>query len=74
MLQLEEVSAKVRTGPPKDDAKDMSLPIWAGVLNIRQCTPASAVADPQLAHGIDLPDYVTNYRRPSKQESGSLEM
>ena len=31
-LPLEEVSAKVRVGPPKDDEVDYTLPIWAGVL------------------------------------------
>jgi len=31
-LPLDEVSAKVRTGPPKDDEPDYALPIWAGVL------------------------------------------
>ncbi len=31
-LPLSEMSAKMRVGPPKDDADDMSLPVWAGVL------------------------------------------
>ena len=31
-LPLEEVSAKVRTGPPVDDAEDLALPVWAGVV------------------------------------------
>ena len=31
-VPLEEASAKVRTGPPKDDDDDIALPIWAGVL------------------------------------------
>ena len=33
-LPLEEVSAKVRTGPPIDDEEDYSLPIWAGVVPV----------------------------------------
>ena len=33
-LDLKEVSAKVRTGPPMDDEEDYSLPIWAGVVPI----------------------------------------
>ena len=32
-MPLEEVSAKVRTGP-RDDEEDYALPIWAGVLPI----------------------------------------
>jgi nitroimidazol reductase NimA-like FMN-containing flavoprotein (pyridoxamine 5'-phosphate oxidase superfamily) len=31
-LPLSEASAKVRTGPPKDEEEDYALPIWAGVL------------------------------------------
>ena len=34
-LDLEEVSAKVRTGPPIDDEEDYALPIWAGVVPLR---------------------------------------
>lgn len=34
-LPLEEVSAKVRTGPPVDDEEDYSMSIWAGVVPIR---------------------------------------
>jgi nitroimidazol reductase NimA-like FMN-containing flavoprotein (pyridoxamine 5'-phosphate oxidase superfamily) len=34
-LALEEVSAKVRAGPPADDDEDYALPIWAGVVPVR---------------------------------------
>ena len=34
-LPLEEVSAKVRVGPPADDDEDYALPVWAGVVPIR---------------------------------------
>lgn len=33
-LPLEEVSAKVRTGPPLDEEEDYGLPVWAGVVPI----------------------------------------
>jgi len=35
-LPLEEASAKVRTGPPLDDEEDLSLPVWAGVVPLRE--------------------------------------
>ena len=35
-LPLEEASAKVRTGPPVDDEEDLTLPVWAGVVPLRQ--------------------------------------
>lgn len=31
-LELNEASAKVRTGPPVDDEEDYTFPVWAGVL------------------------------------------
>ncbi len=33
-LPLIEVSAKARTGPPSDDAEDLALPHWAGVVPV----------------------------------------
>jgi hypothetical protein len=56
-LPLVEVSAKTRSGPPKDFEADVGLPIWAGVipLSLRSSLPA---ADPGLAPGIPLPPYL----------------
>jgi nitroimidazol reductase NimA-like FMN-containing flavoprotein (pyridoxamine 5'-phosphate oxidase superfamily) len=34
-LRIDEASAKVRTGGPKDDDEDMDLPVWAGVVPVR---------------------------------------
>lgn len=61
-IPLEEVSAKVRTGDPKDDDEDMAIPVWAGQLPLR-LTPGSPVNDSLLAPGIEVPDYVRNYKR-----------
>jgi len=61
-LPLREVSAKVRTGPPIDDADDLALDVWAGVLPLRTVV-GPPVADPLLAAGITLPDSVRCYRR-----------
>lgn len=33
-LPISEASAKVRTGPPKDDDDDCAWPVWAGVLPV----------------------------------------
>lgn len=56
-MDLDQVSAKIRTGPPVDDEEDYELPVWAGVL------PASSVRgmpepDDRLAPGTALPDYL----------------
>lgn len=50
-LPLEEVSAKVRTGPPVDDEEDYALPVWAGVVPIRAQLGAP-VADERLVLGV----------------------
>ncbi len=59
-LDLEEVSAKVRTGGPIDDEEDMSLSIWAGLIPLRQVAgeplPEAGMGEP--------PEYVRNYKRP----------
>ncbi|MEU6981447.1 MULTISPECIES: pyridoxamine 5'-phosphate oxidase family protein [unclassified Streptomyces] len=57
-LDLDEVSAKVRTGGPNDDPEDAALPHWAGVVPVRRRygTPVPAVdLDPAVA----LPDYLS---------------
>ena len=61
-IPIEEASAKIRTGPPKDDAEDMDLPVWAGVLPIRT-VPGEPESDPDLRDGVEPPGYVTDYRR-----------
>ncbi len=59
---LDEIVAKVRTGPPDDFDKDMKLPIWAGVLPVTQQF-GEPVPDPALVGGSTVPDYVRKYRR-----------
>jgi nitroimidazol reductase NimA-like FMN-containing flavoprotein (pyridoxamine 5'-phosphate oxidase superfamily) len=61
-LPLDEASAKVRTGPPKDDEDDYDLPIWAGVLPMRIET-SDLVPDPRILEGLTPPDNVRNYTR-----------
>jgi nitroimidazol reductase NimA-like FMN-containing flavoprotein (pyridoxamine 5'-phosphate oxidase superfamily) len=62
MLPLTEVSAKIRTGPPKDEPEDYRLPIWAGVLPLRLVASAP-LADSQIDPGIPPPSYVRGYAR-----------
>lgn len=67
-LELSEVSAKVRTGPAKDDKPDMELPVWAGVLPFDQIKGVGEPQpDPQLIPGIEVPQYIKEYCRPSSK-------
>ncbi len=63
MVPIEDASAKVRTGPPNDDLEDYELPIWAGILPIRQQAGAP-INDPQVREDMAIPGYVTDYTRP----------
>jgi nitroimidazol reductase NimA-like FMN-containing flavoprotein (pyridoxamine 5'-phosphate oxidase superfamily) len=61
-VPLEESSAKLRTGPPRDDEADYDLPLWAGVLPM-STVPQTPLDDPRLGHGLEPPPNVTGYRR-----------
>jgi nitroimidazol reductase NimA-like FMN-containing flavoprotein (pyridoxamine 5'-phosphate oxidase superfamily) len=53
-FEMEEASAKVRTGGPKDDAEDYALPVWAGVLPLA-LTPSEPIPD---GIAMEAPEYV----------------
>ena len=56
-VTIEEASAKVRTGPPKDEEEDYALPLWAGVLPL-STTTGDAIADPTMKQKLPLPESV----------------
>ena len=56
-LDIDEASAKIRTGPPIDDADDYALPIWAGEVPIAS-VQLPALPDPRLHVGIHEPSYL----------------
>ena len=59
-LGIQEASAKIRTGPPVDDAEDYALGAWAGELPLSLIAGAP-VPDERCAASI--PDYVVSYGR-----------
>ena len=61
-MPLDEASAKVRTGGPIDDAEDMELDVWAGVipLTLRAGDP---IDDPLMRPGIPRPAHVQRIGR-----------
>ncbi|QHC28417.1 pyridoxamine 5'-phosphate oxidase family protein [Streptomyces sp. HF10] len=56
-LDLDEVSAKIRTGGANDEPEDLALPVWAGVVPLRKGYDAP-IPNADLASGIELPDYL----------------
>jgi nitroimidazol reductase NimA-like FMN-containing flavoprotein (pyridoxamine 5'-phosphate oxidase superfamily) len=61
-VDVDEASAKVRTGPPGDDDEDYELDIWAGVIPL-EIMAAQAIADPLLRPGVEVPESVRTYGR-----------
>lgn len=61
-VPIEEASAKVRSGMPKDEDEDYELPIWAGLLPL-SVQPAAPESDPRNPPGLSVPDHVLAWRR-----------
>ncbi len=60
-MEIEEASAKIRTGPPKDDEPDYDLSCWAGVVPVRTVV-GEPIPDPRLKPGIAPPGYLAAAR------------
>lgn len=62
-VTIDTASAKVRTGPPGDDAEDYALPIWAGVLPVRYAND-QPVPDPAMTAPLPVPQSVLHKLNP----------
>ncbi len=60
-VPLDEVSAKVRIGPPVDEEDDIGLPYWAGVVPL-SIVPGAPIPSEEV--DWPAPEYLTDYRRP----------
>src|SRR5690606_31737006 len=61
-LPIEEASAKIRAGMPKDDPEDMALPHWAGVVPLR-LVAGEPEPGPLQPADRPLPAYMRDLRR-----------
>jgi len=61
-VDLDEASAKVRTGPPVDFEGDLELPVWAGVLPLR-IVAGEPVADSAVEPSTEIPASIARYSR-----------
>jgi uncharacterized protein len=59
-LDISEASAKVRSGPPQDNAQDLQRPVWAGEIPLRT-SALMPVPDPALTTGLRVPESVVSF-------------
>jgi nitroimidazol reductase NimA-like FMN-containing flavoprotein (pyridoxamine 5'-phosphate oxidase superfamily) len=62
-LAIDEVSAKVRSGPVIDEKADLALGVWAGIVPMRM-EAGEPQPDSLMPPGIPTPEYAREYRRP----------
>jgi len=55
-IDIQEASAKVRVGPPRDGDQDLDLPVWAGIVPLQQVAQPPVRAD-HTASDIPMPAY-----------------
>jgi len=60
-MEIDEGSAKIRTGAPGDDEEDYALPIWAGVIPVRTVVDAP-IDDPRNLPEMTPPDHILAFR------------
>lgn len=65
-LAIDEASAKVRSGPPKDDEEDYALPIWAGVIPV-ETVLLPAEGDPRGLPGLSPPAVIAAFSKRGEQ-------
>jgi nitroimidazol reductase NimA-like FMN-containing flavoprotein (pyridoxamine 5'-phosphate oxidase superfamily) len=63
-LPLDVASAKVRTGPPKDEEADYALPVWAGVIPL-ELVAGEPEPDPRLGSSAAPPRWEPRRRNPN---------
>jgi hypothetical protein len=59
-VPIDSASAKVRTGMPVDEPEDVELPIWGGIVPIRQILD-DPIPDSHVADGMPVPEYLREH-------------
>ena len=61
-MEIDEATAKVRTGGPIDEPEDYALPHWAGHIPLREVA-GEPIPDKRLEEGVAVPAYVEELLR-----------
>lgn len=59
-VPIDEASIKIRSGPPKDAAKDLEEGHWTGVIPL-EMTSGSPIPDPAMKDSRPVPEYVAKF-------------
>lgn len=60
-INIDDASAKIRTGQVKDDDEDYALPIWAGVVPL-ELSAGDPITDPELPADIETPEHTMGFK------------
>ena len=61
-VPIAEASVKIRSGPPKDSAKDLGLGYWTGVIPL-ELAAGEPIPDPVMEGDMEVPAYAIDYDR-----------
>jgi nitroimidazol reductase NimA-like FMN-containing flavoprotein (pyridoxamine 5'-phosphate oxidase superfamily) len=64
-VAIETASAKIRDVGVADEPEDINLPVWAGLMPIRQIAEYP-IPDKDLPKGIEIPKHVLEYYKANK--------
>jgi nitroimidazol reductase NimA-like FMN-containing flavoprotein (pyridoxamine 5'-phosphate oxidase superfamily) len=59
-FEIEEASAKVRTGGPKDDEEDMEMNVWTGVQTLKTLR-TELIPDELMKPSVVVPEYLRTH-------------
>ncbi|MBR0555508.1 pyridoxamine 5'-phosphate oxidase family protein [Ciceribacter sp. L1K23] len=60
-MEIEEATAKIRTGQVGDDEADFALPVWAGIIPVSTVL-GSPETSPHVPPGVSFPDHLSGHR------------
>jgi len=67
-VTIEIASAKARSGPADDDARDLDLPVWAGLVPLK-LQPGNPENDPAMKDSYPVPNSVLNVLRKYQENA-----
>lgn len=62
---IESASAKIRDVGVADEPEDYKLPVWAGIVPIKQVAEYP-ISDDQLIDGVEIPKHILDYYKTNK--------